>query len=340
MTSGTDNQTAGHVSGTDVSVVICAFADERWTWLVDAVASIRDQTVPARETVVVIDHNDGLLGRVKRELPDVLALANHGERGAGGARNVGVEVASGSVVAFLDDDAQAVPRWIEHMLEPLSADDVLGVGGEVVPHWQSSRPSWFPPEFDWVIGCSYRGLPTARSPIRNLMAGNMALRRSVFLELGGYRHGHGNVQMAEGHLNGKRQRFVTRQSGCEETEFCIRGLQRWPGSLWLYEPEVRIRHWVPDSRLRWRYFMARCLDEGLAKATVVVEHAGSDDGLATERSYVMRTLTGGILRGVRDALRGDRWGIARAGAIVVGGAITAFGYALGRVLVMVSRATT
>jgi glycosyltransferase involved in cell wall biosynthesis len=314
--------------------VICAFADERWTWLEDAVRSIRVQSVPAREIIVVIDHNDRLLDRVMHELPDVVALANDGDRGAGGARNVGVEAASGSIVAFLDDDAQAVPRWIEYMLGPLASPGTLGVGGEVAPNWETSRPPWFPPEFDWVIGCSYRGLPTAQAPVRNLMAGNMALRRDVFSELGGYRHGHGNVQMMEDQLDGaKRRRFVTRQSGCEETEFCIRGLQHWPGSVWLYHPEVRIHHWVPAARVRWQYFMARCFDEGLAKATVVVRFAGQQDGLATERSYVARTLTRGIVRGALDSLGGDLWGLGRAGAIMVGGVITAIGYLRGRLAV-------
>ena len=37
--------------------------------------------------------------------------------------------------------------------------DVLGAGGWIIPAWQLGMPAWFPEEFLWVVGCSYRGLP-------------------------------------------------------------------------------------------------------------------------------------------------------------------------------------
>ena len=37
-----------------------------------------------------------------------------------------------------------------------------------MPLWLGERPSWFPDEFLWVVGCSYRGLPEEASlPWRN-----------------------------------------------------------------------------------------------------------------------------------------------------------------------------
>jgi hypothetical protein len=50
-----------------VSVVIAAFADERWDQLCEPIESVRSQTAPALETVVVIDHNPALLARARRE---------------------------------------------------------------------------------------------------------------------------------------------------------------------------------------------------------------------------------------------------------------------------------
>ncbi|HMN30347.1 MAG TPA: hypothetical protein PKE45_19500, partial [Caldilineaceae bacterium] len=57
---------------------------------------------------------------------------------------------------------------------------------------------------------------------------------------------------------------------------------------------------------------------------------GSQAALASERSYTLRTLPKGILRGVADTvLANDRAGLARATAILAGLAITAAGYLSG-----------
>ena len=45
---------------------------------------------------------------------------------------------------------------------------------------------------------------------------------------------------------------------------------------------------------------------------------GSEDGLASERTYVTRTLPSGVANGVADALRGRPEGLRRAGAIIAG----------------------
>ena len=49
----------------------------------------------------------------------VVAITNVEQRGLSGARNSGLAVATGSVVAFLDDDAVAEPDWLERMLTRL-----------------------------------------------------------------------------------------------------------------------------------------------------------------------------------------------------------------------------
>jgi glucosyl-dolichyl phosphate glucuronosyltransferase len=315
----------------DVSVVICTYSLDRWQCLVDAVRSVQRQTIPPREVITVADYNEELLERMQRCLPGVTAIPNSAERGAGGARNTGVKAAAGSIVAFLDDDAVAVPDWIEQLLGPISNPNTLGVGGEVAPEWLAPMPRWFPREFGWVLGCSYRGLPESTSSLRNLAAGNMAVRKDVFLELEGFREGHGNVRCDVGRPeHAKRRRFVTRQSGCEETDFCIRALRRWPGSVWTYHPPMKIYHRVPAEHLSCKYFLARCNDEGLAKATVVVEFSGSKLGLASERSYVRETLPRGIHMGVKDFFSGDPWGLARSGAIFIGFSVTALAFLRGR----------
>jgi GT2 family glycosyltransferase len=297
-----------------VSVIVCAYTDRRWDELLAAVESVAAQTVAPLETIVVADHNPALLDRVRRRLPAVRALGNSAPRGLSGARNSGIAVARGEVIAFLDDDAVAEPDWLERLLAPYADPAVIGVGGAVEPLWERRRPRFMPDEFDWVVGCTYRGMPLGRGPVRNVIGANMSLRRSVFTAIGGFRTDVGRVG--------------TRPLGCEETELCIRARRRLPGSEIIYEPRARVRHRVPRDRAAWRYFRARCWSEGLSKAAVA-RAAGRDDGLASERRYVTSTLPRGVVRGLGDAFTGDAGGLARAGSIVAGLTITTAGYAAG-----------
>lgn len=300
-----------------VSVVICAYTMDRWTELVEAVRSVEEQSAPAGETIVVVDHAPELLSRVRRELPQVVAIPNDEQRGLSGARNSAVRRAGGRIIAFLDDDARADPEWLEQLLRVYAESDALGVGGSIEADWLQGRPGWFPPEFDWVVGCSYRGLPETRTNVRNLIGANMSFRREVFDLIGGFDTDVGRVG--------------TLPVGCEETEFCIRLRQRRPGARTLLEQRARVQHRVPAGRSRWRYFRERCFAEGRSKA-IVAQRLGAEDALSTERSYVARTLPRGVVRGLADAvLRRDPAGVQRALAIVAGLSMTATGYAAGRV---------
>jgi GT2 family glycosyltransferase len=297
-----------------VSVVVCTYTERRWDDLVASVRSASTQAVPPLEVIVVTDHQPALLERVRRELPEAVAVANEERPGLSGARNSGVRAARGEVVAFLDDDAVAAPGWLAHLLGPYADPAVFGVGGSIDPRFPGNRPRSLPAEFDWVVGCTYRGLPTSRAPVRNLIGANMSFRRSVFERIGGFHNDIG--------------RIGSRPLGCEETEFCIRARQAGAGELVL-EPAARVRHRVPSERTTWRYFGARCWAEGLSKA-IVARRAGRADGLASERSYTLRTLPRGIAAGLADAaLRRDPSGLLRASAIAAGLAITSAGYVFG-----------
>ena len=302
--------------GLAFSVVVCTYTGKRWDELLAAVSSLRRQTLPPEEIIVVIDHNPELLARVGSELPDVTGVENPGRRGLSDARNSGLAVARGDVVAFLDDDAAAEPQWLAVLAEGYVDGGVVGVGGFARPVWAEGRPAWFPAEFDWVVGCTYRGMPDTASPVRNLLGCNMSFRREVFEQVGGFTAEIG--------------RLGTLPVGCEETELCIRIAQRRPGSVVLFDPRAVVHHNVPGSRGKWSYFRSRCYAEGLSKAAVS-GLVGAGEALSSERRYTTRTLPRGVVAGIAAGVRGDRGGFGRAGAIVAGVGITAVGYGLGRV---------
>ncbi len=300
-----------------ISVIICAYSEDRWDNLIAAVASVQQQTLPPGEIIVVVDHNPGLLKRVLDHIEGVVAVVNTEACGLSGARNSGIAAAKSQIIAFLDDDAVATPDWLMLLSEGFTDPQVLGIGGAVTPCWLSSEPAWFPEEFHWVVGCTYRGMPQTTKTIRNPLGANMSFRRNIFAVVGGFRSEIGRVG--------------TQPVGCEETELCIRARQRWPQGVFLYQPQASVSHCIPGYRARWRYFCSRCYCEGLSKAAVT-RYVGAKDSLSSERAYILRTLPRGVLRGVMDGLlRLDPVGFLRAGAIIAGLTVTMTGYLVGMI---------
>lgn len=294
-----------------VSVIIAAFADERWGDLVEAVDSVSGQSHPAQETIVVIDHNGRLFLRATAEFAGVRVLENALVHGASGARNTGVAASTSDVVVFMDDDATADPHWLKHLITPFERSAVIGVGGRLEPAWSTRRPRWFAPEFDWVVGGSYRGMPERVTPIRNVWSGNMAIRREVFDAIGGFRVGFGKT--------GARSRP-------EDTDLCLRAGAVHEGTYWVFQPAALAHHKVPASREQFRFFVRRCFAEGQGKADLgaLVDRTTA---MSSEKSYARTVLPRGVVIGLGEAIRGDPMGAARSGVILLGLAAATAGLA-------------
>ncbi len=305
-------------SQTNVSVVICAYTLDRWTDLQAAVRSVQDQTRAPSEIILVIDHNDQLFQRASAAFPGLTVIENRQPRGLSGARNSGIADAQGQVIAFMDEDAVADPGWIENLLPGYENPLVAGVGGEVRPMWACPPPDWFPEEFYWVVGCSYKGLPEVSAPIRNPIGCNMSFRKEAIAEAGGFRSGIGRIS--------------TIPLGCEETELSIRIRHMHPNWIILHQPAACVYHRVPEWRTRWSYFVSRCYSEGRSKA-LVAHYVGSSDSLSSERRYVSDTLVKGVLNGLQQALfHFNEADLLHSLSIAAGLMFTATGYLRGVLL--------
>lgn len=294
-----------------VSVVICAYTLDRWDQLALAMSSVSAQAGGA-ETILVIDHNDELLERARARWPEARVLANEGARGLSSARNTALRIAIGDVVAFLDDDAVAEPGWLDTLVGGFTDSSVVAVGGSAVPVWPGEAPEVLPDELLWIVGCSYRGLPTEPGPVRNVMGCSMAFRREPLMAVGGFNADTGRV--------GKLP------IGCEETEVCIKLRQADPARVVRYEPSARVRHHVSADRVRMAYVAHRSWCEGLSKAGIA-RTVGRHDALSAESAYATRVLPQAVWRELR---RGPR-GFTAATAIVLSLGLAGAGYLRGRV---------
>ncbi len=290
------------------STVVCVHTERRFSDILAACEGLRRQSHPVDDVLVVVDHNVRLQARLAKAVPGIRLIGNDHARGLSGARNTGVENTSGDILLFLDDDARPNVDWVSKMLGPFVEERVMVVGGAAHPRWPEKRPSWLPKELDWVVGCSYTGLPTEMARVRNPIGAAMAMRRGVFELIGGFSEEVGRV--------GSLPR------GCEETEICIRLQQRDPSAVVIYEPEAIVNHRVSVDRVAWRYLWRRCFAEGESKARVA-QLVGRTDALAAERVYLRHTLPSALWREL-IALQ-----IGRATAIATAVACTGSGYLWG-----------
>jgi glycosyltransferase involved in cell wall biosynthesis len=307
------------------SVVVSTYDEKRWDDLSACLTSLENQVQAPLETIVVADHNEALLERARAAFPAAKVIPNRRPRGLAGARNSGIDVASGEIIAFIDDDAQAEPEWLREIEGCFETEQTVGAGGALLPRWEGPKPAWFPTEFYWVFGCSYTGLPDRRAPIRNPIGANMAVRAAVLREVGGFREGGGDG--ASDAPSEIRSRGVVRAAGNvpDDTDLAIRVKQRLGQAVWLYQPSARVLHTVTPERTTLAYFLRRCYEEGVGKANLS-RSVGASEGLSSERRHLTRVLPLGVLRGIRDALRGDPTGPLRSAAIVVGLLASAAGF--------------
>ncbi len=85
---------------------------------------------PAFEIIVVADP-DGIRQIVDMGWRDRIKIVAFDLANISAARNAGIAVAAGEIIAFIDDDAVAEPSWLDHMSAAFADPDVVGAGGYV-----------------------------------------------------------------------------------------------------------------------------------------------------------------------------------------------------------------
>jgi hypothetical protein len=296
-----------------VSVVICACGEVRWEQLRAAIGSVLSQQPRPAEVLLVVDRNDHLARRARQELSGVTVLENRGVPGLSGARNTGLRAASQPITAFLDHDAEARPGWLRSLVQPYGSADVVATGGSVHPRWPGRLPRWLPPEFYWVIGGSYHGLPVSVAPVRHPIGANMSMLTRRAVQAGGFdvgRRGARSPGRAAGDLAGR----LTAASGA---------------SAVFYVPSAAVDLQLGSARLTMSYFRRRCWQEGRSKARIG-RLAGPAAGLERERRQVAVVIPAALLRNLRQSVTGDRAAFLRFTVLLAGLASAAAGYLTGR----------
>jgi glycosyltransferase involved in cell wall biosynthesis len=220
----------------------------------EAADSVLAQTHENVELVVVVDETRDLYTRVLEDYGDydnVVISCNEENMGLLRSRNLGAELASGDVIAFIDDDAIAEDNWIKRLVRAYQEEDAIAVGGKMTPRWVAERPSFLPEEFYWLIGVTHRGFADGPGEVRNTFGSNISFRADVFEQLDGF-----DIDI------GGRKGDRNLQGG--ETELCARMREAYEEGVW-YDPEAEVTHKVFEYRTELSWLVDRAFWQGYSK---------------------------------------------------------------------------
>ncbi|NHN48723.1 glycosyltransferase [Halostella sp. JP-L12] len=251
-----------------VSVVLCTYSLEMYDHFREAADAVLDQTHDDVELVVVVDGTEEVYERVREDYGDrdgVVLHCNDENLGLLKCRNRGAEMASGDVVAFIDDDAVPDDEWAAELVDTYERRDAVAAGGKMTPAWVAGKPAFLPAEFYWLVGVTHRGFADGETEVRNTFGSNISFRRDAFLELDGFDPDIGG-----------RKGDKNLQGG--ETELCARLEREYGEGVW-YNPDAEVAHKVFEYRTDPVWLLERAFWQGYSKRameTLVPDSTGEE----------------------------------------------------------------
>lgn len=243
----------------------------------EAADSVLSQTYEPIELVVIVDGTEAVYDRIVADYgtkDNVVIKCNEENVGLLESRNRGADVASGDVVAFIDDDAVADEQWIEQLVRAYEDEEVIAAGGKMTPLWIAGKPSFLPEEFYWLVGVTHEGFAEGPGEVRNTFGSNISFRSEVFDELGGF-----DVDI------GGRKGEKNLQGG--ETELCARMKREYGHKVW-YDPKAKVAHKIFEYRTDFRWLIDRSFWQGYSKrAMKTYVETDSDE----ENEFLLRLLS-------------------------------------------------
>jgi glycosyltransferase involved in cell wall biosynthesis len=261
----------------NTTIAISTYKRSSFGWVVELLKSLENQSLRDFEIILVVNRDaryfEKLRHFLKRDGTDCIVnvIFNPVDKGIAYSRNIALQNAKTQYIAYTDDDAIPDVCWLEQLVQTLEMDEKVGAAtGPVLPLWEVSAQKyafWFPKELYWVLGCTPQNKKGIEK-VRNGYASNLALKRELALELGGFNEKYGynpKIQMAG-----------------EEPEFGIRLAEA--GYVTLWTPNAVVHHRLTAERFRIRNVLKRSFVEGKTKACL--SRAFGRDALRLEENQL------------------------------------------------------
>jgi len=225
-----------------LSIVIVTY--NRHKDLVECLDSIYEMNNPPFETIVVDSCSDDDTQKVKDLYP--VRFKTIDERSMVRARNIGITLAKGDIVAFLDDDVLVHSDWSRYLLETYTTNQIGAVGGRVIPdgsstsHFQKVRVTDVGKvsQTGLVIG-NYDTPLESSVEVDSLIGCNMSFKKDVIEKVGSFDENY------------------TGNCFRDDTDYCLR--VKHEGYKLLYQPKALVWHKFKGKVVgsEWVYWYAR-----------------------------------------------------------------------------------
>jgi len=159
--------------------------------LEECIKSLLNMSVRPHEIIVVDSSSTDETEKLKETYP--IKYIKIDQRNRQIARNVGISIAKGNVLAFTDDDVVVDVQWLNHFLKSYSDYRVGGVGGRVIPYFENKNYYRSVRHFDvgkvqkngLVYGNFDTSLPKPMQ-VDTLQGSNMSFRKDLLIKVGGF----------------------------------------------------------------------------------------------------------------------------------------------------------
>ena len=161
-----------------ISVVVCSYNGQRT--IRDCLEGLRKVEYPNFEVIVVNDGSTDTTATIAHE--NGFRVISTENCGLSHARSVGMEAATGEIVAYIDDDARPDPHWLAYLAATFLSTEHAGVGG----------PNIAPPGDGPIAECvaNAPGNPVhillSDQEAEHIPGCNMAFRKTCLQAIGGF----------------------------------------------------------------------------------------------------------------------------------------------------------
>lgn len=220
----------------NASVVIITKGD-RPEWLGECLVSLKKQTAENFEVVVVGSAEHPEIEFLCEKFNSLVRYILQSGHGIPNARNTGLKVSKGEVVAFIDDDSVAHPDWLQNLLNSYN-EKIDAVCGRILPY--STRTIAERSE------ANYRDLGSKQLYVSWGDTTNMSIRRKAIERLGGFNE---NLMIGE------------------DVEFGYK--ISLSGLTIMYEPKAIVRH---RNQTSFRKYIEETYERGFHYAKLMIDN--------------------------------------------------------------------